>query len=168
MNLIPWYILIEGTGVSMSDLVMSDRKIEKKVRAAIPADDAWVRWTSHEGLLTFFGEDNLIELRPGGAFEIYFLMDNPYGTRGSEGCKILSYLPGKMLSFSWNAPPSIPEIRKSDYKTWVVVEFKAINPKETELILTHIGWPEDSAWNPVYEYFDRAWASVLDWFVKSL
>ncbi len=56
-------------------------------------------WTTSEGLRAFFGVDNRIEMVSGGAFEIYFLMENEYGLRGSEGCKVISLLPQKMLSF---------------------------------------------------------------------
>jgi len=63
-----------------------------------PVDTAWWKWTTHEGLLTFFGESNKIELHPGGAFEIYFSMDQPEGLRGAEGCKVLSFIPEKMFS----------------------------------------------------------------------
>jgi uncharacterized protein YndB with AHSA1/START domain/predicted enzyme related to lactoylglutathione lyase len=125
-------------------------------------DTLWHSWTTHEGLKTFFGKDNKIELVPDGAFEIYFLLDKPIGLQGSEGCKVLSYLPKKNISFSWNAPPQFVEERKSGYKTWVVVEFNFITNDQTELILTHLGWPKDENWNVVYDYFDVAWKIVLD------
>ena len=141
---------------------LTDRKIKKSVNLNMPAADLWTKWTTHEGLLSFFGRDNKIELIPGGAFEIYFLTDNPYGLRGSEGCKILSYLPERMLSFSWNAPSQFPVIRSLDYKTWVVVEFNKVSKSETNVTLTHLGWPSGDDWNQVYDYFDNAWGSVLE------
>ena len=30
------------------------------------------------------------------------------GQRGTEGCRVLSYVPGEMFAFEWNFPPSIP------------------------------------------------------------
>ncbi len=140
---------------------ISGRQIQKTKVINSSLDSAWWKWTTHEGLLTFFGEDNKIELTPGGAFEIYFLMDNPYGLKGSEGCKVLSFLPKQMLSFSWNAPPQFKEIRESAYHTWVVVNFKTISGNRTEVTLTHLGWPEDKSWDTVYDYFNKAWDQVL-------
>lgn len=102
-------------------------KKSKIVRGTI--DEVWLKWTTHNGLKTFFGVDNKIELKLGGAFEIYFLMDQPEGLKGSEGCKIISFLPNEMLSFTWNAPPQFPTIRKKSYKTWVVLYFKALESK---------------------------------------
>lgn len=42
---------------------------------------------------------------------MYFNLNAPSGKKGSEGMKILSFLPETMLSFEWNAPPDFPEIR---------------------------------------------------------
>jgi predicted enzyme related to lactoylglutathione lyase len=88
-------------------------------------------------------------------------MDAPIGKRGSEACKVLSYLPKKYLSFSWNAPPQFEEVRSSTYNTWVVIEFNVLSNQQTELILTHLGWPKDERWNPVFDYFDKAWDQVF-------
>jgi uncharacterized protein YndB with AHSA1/START domain len=140
---------------------ITDKKICKTTFINIPLDKVWWKWTTHEGLLTFFGRDNRIELTPGGAFEIYFLMDNPNGLRGSEGCRVLSFLPNEMFSFTWNAPPNFKEVRESDYHTWVVVQFRSISAHQTEVNLVHTGWPDDAAWHAVYDYFNKAWDEVL-------
>lgn len=147
---------------------ISSKRIYKKTLIPSSRETVWWKWTTHEGLLSFFGRDNSIELTPGGAFEIYFLMDNPPGLRGSEGCKVLSYLPQEMLSFSWNAPPRYADVRASDYRTWVVIQLKEASPSKTEITLTHLGWPDDLAWEPVYDYFDSAWESVLEELSASL
>ena len=76
----------------------------------MPAD-VWKCWTTSEGFKSFSECDSTIELKVGGPFEIYFRANNPEGERGSEGCKILSYEPGSMLSFSWNAPPKFAAAR---------------------------------------------------------
>jgi uncharacterized protein YndB with AHSA1/START domain len=141
---------------------ISDKRIVKAKVFHQPLETIWWRWTTHDGLKTFFGADNSIELTPNGAFEIYFLLNSPVGEKGSEGCKVLSYLPKKLLSFSWNAPPQFEELRKSDYKTWVVVEFKPISETQTEIILSHLGWPIDETWTPVFDYFNSAWDFVLN------
>jgi len=146
---------------------ITGRSIEKLITLNCSINVLWEKWTTHAGLLTFFGRDNKIELAPGGAFEIYFITDNPYGLRGSEGCKVLSYLPGKMLSFSWNAPPELAEARDSGYYTWVVVNFVELSEGESRLELFHLGWPEGKIWEEVFDYFDNAWDSVLDWLNKS-
>ena len=146
---------------------ISGKKIIKSATVPHSLDTTWRRWTTHRGLCTFFGADNQIDLTPGGAFEIYFLMDQPYGLRGSEGCKVLSFLPQRMLSFSWNAPPQFPVIRDSRYQTWVVVELHPVSAGQTQVVLTHLGWPEDPDWDVVYDYFDSAWETVMGWLMRA-
>lgn len=146
---------------------MSEKAIIKKAIVNCSLDSMWWKWTTHEGLLTFFGEDNKIELKPDGAFEIYFSKNAPEGQKGSEGCKVLSFIPKRMFSFSWNAPPSLMEARESGYHTCVVVEFKAISNSATEVILTHSAWPDEKKWDAVYEYFVPAWGFVLEWLSNS-
>ncbi len=146
---------------------ITDKQIIKTQIVNCSTDKVWSKWTTHEGLLTFFGEDNKIELIPGGSFEIYFSKDAPAGLRGSEGCKVLSFLPNQMFTFSWNAPPKYMEERNSGYYTWVVVNLKSASPNQTEVVLTHLGWPEDKNWDLVYEYFDAAWGKVMEWLKDS-
>jgi len=147
---------------------VTNKQIVKTKTINQPLDTVWWRWTTHEGLKTFFGSDNKIELMPNGAFEIYFLLENPAGLRGSEGCKVLSFLPQRYFSFSWNAPPQFEEVRKSDYKTWIVVEFNAISDNQTQITLTHLGWSDDERWTPVFDYFSKAWDVALNNLSKNV
>jgi uncharacterized protein YndB with AHSA1/START domain len=84
--------------------------LEKVVKAKV--DDVWKAWTTREGIASFFAPASLIEPRVDGAYEMYFAPDLAPGRRGGEGNRILALDPGKLLSFSWNAPPSLPEARK--------------------------------------------------------
>jgi uncharacterized protein YndB with AHSA1/START domain len=147
--------------------VLTDKIIKKSRTVDCSIDTMWWKWTTHDGLRTFFGEDNNMELQIGGPFEIYFSNDVPEGSRGSEGCKVISYLPKEMISFSWNAPPKFPDIRNGDYHTWVVVTFKAVKGNRTEVRINHLGWLKGEDWDQVYQYFDKAWVTVLDWLEKS-
>jgi uncharacterized protein YndB with AHSA1/START domain/predicted enzyme related to lactoylglutathione lyase len=160
-------IIMSNNSSGQTEMKLSDKQIKIARLLNQPIDTVWKRWTTHEGLKTFLGYDNKIELTPGGAFEIYFLKDNPVGLKGSEGCKVLSYLPGKYFSFSWNAPPKFMDIRDSDYKTWVVLDFKALPNNRTDITLTHLGWPADEKWTPVFDYFSAAWEHALDQLAKN-
>ena len=146
---------------------INSKILQKKRIVESSTSDLWWRWTSPEGLATFFSKNNKVELRLNGPYEIYFLMDNPYGLRGSEGCRIISFLPEKMLSFTWNAPPEYKEIRELKHETWVVIYFSAMGENRTEIELNHHGWLEGKKWDAVYDYFDKAWGIVLDWLEKS-
>lgn len=118
-----------------------------------------------DGMAEWWAEHNEIELRVGGPFELYMLPDAPVGTRGSDGCRILSFLPERMLSFTWNAPPDQPHTRPRH--THVVVEFEEPAEAGTRVRLSHLGWPEQDwqehpdEWQETYDYFERAWGQVM-------
>ena len=90
---------------------------------------------------------------------MYFLLDNPTGTRGGEGNRILSFVPDKMLSFEWNAPPQFPDVRKE--KTWCVIFFDKLDLNSTKIRFYHLGWKEGDEWDQVYDYFQNVWDYVL-------
>jgi uncharacterized protein YndB with AHSA1/START domain len=115
-------------------------------------------WTSAEDLQSWWPIPSArIDLRVGGLFELLFLTDEQKGARGSEGCRILSYAPSKMLSFTWNSPS---HLGLRDAQTWVVMEFREV-AGGTELALTHCGFLEGQEWDQCRAYFQQAWRRVL-------
>ena len=143
-----------------------ERIIKKEVTVSAPIDDVWRAWTTSEGVTSFGPPAAKIELRVGGAYEWYFMPDQPPGARGSDGCRVLSYLPMRMLSFEWNAPPSIPKLRESDAKTHVIIEFEEVEAGQVTVTLSQLGLGQGEEWDKYYEYFDAAWGRVLDGLVK--
>lgn len=138
----------------------------KEVLLQAPVQQIWEMWTTAEGITSFFAPKATVELEIGGKFELLFMLDNPIGLQGSENCKILSYLPEKMFSFSWNAPPQFPVVREQFH--WYVLNLIAINEQTTKLELTGLGWKDTEEWNLVYQYFDVAWTNVLNNLQKKL
>ena len=98
---------------------------------------------------------------------MYFAPDAEAGKKGSDGCKILSYLPGKMLSFSWNAPPSIPEVRDHPHKAWVVVRISETE-EGSKVELDHIGFLTGEEWEKTIDYFENAWEIVMNRLTESI
>lgn len=133
--------------------------IRKVVEVAATVDEVWTAWTTATGVKTFFAPDATVELAVNGKYELYFDPSQPTGQKGSEGCRILSFVPGEMLSFSWNAPPSMPLIRTE--RTWVVLHFQANGEKQTRVSLIHLGWQVGEEWQKALQYFDKAWNLVL-------
>lgn len=147
---------------------VSPREIVHEVIAPIARDRAWQLWSTSEGLASWLVDAAKVELRPGGAYEIYFMTSAPEGSRGSEGCRVLSFLRGRMLSFTWNAPPLLAKTRHEH--TWVVIELSD-EGEGTRVRVTHTGWPtsglrDEPQWEETFAYFDRAWASVLGQLVS--
>ena len=125
--------------------------------AAAPRE-VWSAWTSSEGLASWWGPPGSnIELRIGGSYEIYFSLDEEEGRRGSEGCRVLAYVPGESLSFTWNAPPHLP-LRSAN--TWVVLTFTS-TAGGTNVRLVHTGFLAGDDWDDYMAYFADAWGFVL-------
>ena len=73
--------------------------------------------------------------------------------------RFMALQPKTMLSFDWNAPPSMPEARAQ--RTFVVVRFERVGDAVTRVSLHHTGWGDGGEWDKAYAYFDRAWGGVL-------
>ena len=137
----------------------AERAIDKEVLVAASIDPAWDAWTTREGVTSFFAPDARIEPRVGGAFSIHFDPGAAPGSKGADDMRYLALQPKKMLSFDWNAPPSLPEARQQ--RTFVVVRFEAQGDKTTRVTLHHVGWGDGGEWDKAYSYFDRVWGAVL-------
>ncbi|MFT3879281.1 MAG: SRPBCC domain-containing protein [Gemmatales bacterium] len=131
--------------------------------------EAWHLWTTNEGFQKSVGvQGSDIELKIGGKYEIYFGMTLPVGQRGSEGSTVLSYHPMEMFAFSWNAPPSIPELRKAGAMTQVVLRFESTAPNQTKVTLTHLGIGTGKDWDKYQQYFKNAWPNVTKHMIDYL
>ena len=137
----------------------NSKSIEKSAVIAAPIDSVWAAWTTPEGVKSFFAPDCKIELKPGGAYEMYFDSEAPAGQRGSEGCVVKYLNPETELHFTWNAPPHLPDVRKE--RTLVKLYLTALSDSETQVKLVHEGWGEGKEWNKAFEYFDAVWGQVV-------
>jgi len=143
----------------------AERALDKEVVVAAPIESVWQTWTTRAGIRTFFAPDAEIDARVGGAFHIHI---NPYaepGMKGADDMRFMALQPPTMLSFDWNAPPSLPEVRAQ--RTFVVVRLAPIDEKSTRVTLHHTGWGTGGQWDDTYAYFDRAWGAVLGNLKKS-
>ena len=125
-----------------------------------PVADVWKAWTTTAGIESFFAPKAArVEPVPGGAFELWFGVNNPEGSRGSEGCLFHSVRPMEQLVFEWNAPPELPTIRK--LRTLVYLDFKPLPGNRTELTLRNFGYGDGPEWARSKAYFEKAWPEVL-------
>lgn len=130
-------------------------RVEGNVTA--PVSEVWRVFTTSEGAEEFFAQKAHIELAIGGPYEIQF---DPNDERsGTRGLKILSYAPEEMISFQWNAPPEMPEVRNGG--TWVVVELHPVDAYTTHVTITHLGWKQGPEWDLAYAHFQQGWSELL-------
>lgn len=167
-------IFLGSTEANAADRATAPVELQRVVRK--PPDEVWRLWTTSAGWKQFFGVDAQIEPKIGGKWEIYFNGAAPVGSRGSEGCTVQTLVPGRLIAFSWNAPPQFQHARMR--RTWVVVEILPDHAVEgggnstmsTRVRLTHLGFDEQCDHNPdhagewaeVRQYFSNAWPKVLD------
>ena len=144
---------IAASGTEFESLSLS-------VRVDTDCATAFRAWTDKDALQAWWPvPDARIDLRVGGPFELLFVADAQPGAQGSEGCKILSYIPDRMLSFTWNAPPHLaPALRQAH--GWVVLTFTEM-VDGTEIELTHNGFLTGPEWDECRTYFRQAWKRVL-------
>ena len=136
-----------------------DRAIRGEVIVPAGVDAVWEAWTTPEGITSFFGPACNIDLRVDGSYEILFDPEAEPGRRGGEGVRILALQPRNMLAFTWNAPPSMPEVRKQ--RTHVVVRFTPVGEASTKVTLFHDGWGVGPEWDEAFDYFTKAWIDLV-------
>jgi uncharacterized protein YndB with AHSA1/START domain len=138
---------------------MKERFIFGEIEIPAQLDQVWEAWTTERGIKSFFAPDCQIDLNPDGMYEIYFDPSAAVGEKGGEGLRVMAVQPMQMLSFSWNAPTTLPEVRQQ--RTHVVVRLYAMDENLTRVTLYHDGWGTGFEWDQAYNYFQQAWLQIV-------
>ena len=154
-----WLPAVAWPRFALPPAASAERSIDKDVVVAATVDEAWAAWTTREGVVGFLAPEAEVDARPGGAFHIHFDPTAPDGSKGADDMRFLAVQPKMMISFDWNAPPSLPEARAQ--RTVVVVRFESVSQSATRITLHHTAWGSGGEWDEAYAYFDRAWGNVL-------
>jgi uncharacterized protein YndB with AHSA1/START domain len=144
--------------LACSPAAASDRMLRAEITVAAPVAELWQAWTTADGIATFFAPQGRVDLRVDGTYDVWFNPAGAPGERGAEGMRILDVDPSRRFAFTWNAPPSIPAIRGK--RTMVVLDFIPRGDRTT-LRFTQWGWGDGPDWDRAYDYFDRAWRTVV-------
>ena len=159
MKILPTLVAILTAAATSCTAEAQERTIAKDVVVKAPAAEVWKAWTTNEGIQSFFAPEAFVEPRAGGTFHIHFNPYAPRGLKGADDMRVLAVQEGRMLSFTWNAPPYYPEVRGQN--TYVTVRVKPVSDTETRVTLVHGGWGDGGQWDQVYDYFGKAWTAVL-------
>jgi len=110
-------VAISGsTALTAPSARAAERSLDKEVIIDATIDQAWDAWTTGAGITSFFAPEAKIEPHVGGAFAIYMNPLAEPGLRGADDMHFMALQPKKMISFDWNAPPSLP-LRNSPLTT---------------------------------------------------
>jgi uncharacterized protein YndB with AHSA1/START domain len=151
-------IVLLATNALVAQPLQPDIMVTRVINA--PVADVWKAWTTTDGIESFFAPKAVkVVPEPGGALELWFGLDMPEGSRGTEGCLFHSVVPQKQLVFEWNAPPTIPTIRK--LRTLVYLDFTPVDGNRTSLTLRNFGYGEGDEWAKTKAYFEKAWPAVM-------
>jgi uncharacterized protein YndB with AHSA1/START domain len=149
--------LLPALGIEAAPRASADRAVHAEVIVNASQSEVWKAWSTNEGAETFFAPKTNIDVRIGGPYEIFF---NPAEIgQSTTGMKVLSYIPGKMLSFEWSLPKDeFPQLK--DERGWVVVELSALSPTRTRVRVTHLGWGRGHDWDRAFAHMNRGWAEL--------
>lgn len=168
LALLLWFAPLTAIAASL-ELPTAYRLVVKQTVVPASADDAWRLWTTNEGFQSFFpgapGFKTNIKLEPGGPYEVFLIAGAPKGSQGCDGCMILGYQEGRMLSFTWT---NRPDMAVRPHRTNVVLTFEPLSERETRVTLVQDGWGVGADWNIAHDYFDKAWGHVLDAYKKRI
>lgn len=124
----------------------------------VAIEKVWQTIATPNGITGFMSPSISVVPEVGGAYEIYFDPDGPEGSRGSEGMKVLTLEAPYRFGFTWNNPPVLAAIRGE--QTAVFIELTSTNDG-TRIELHHTGFGHSEDWDKSYDYFTRAWGSIV-------
>jgi uncharacterized protein YndB with AHSA1/START domain len=108
-----------------------ERILAMSIEINASLDSVWSRWTSESGRRKFLAPASTFEFATMGRVEVLFNPAAPEGQRGAENNRLLSYADKEMISFTWDAPPNFPAIRKQ--RTIVVFRFSKLDNNKHSL-----------------------------------
>ena len=143
-----------------------------------PVAEVWKAWTTSEGIESFFAPKAVkVEPWPGGAFELWFGVNLPEGSRGCEGCKVHSVRPLDLGAWDMPTRAAAMEMnihgihgagdsliyfveRREDLSIYDV-DFKPLPGSRTEVTLRNFGYGDGDDWVKTKAYFQTAWNNVM-------
>jgi uncharacterized protein YndB with AHSA1/START domain len=139
--------------------ILVDRAIQFQLDLDAPIQEVWQAWTTEAGITSFFAPACILDFRPGGAYGIFFDPDEEPGKRGGDGMIVLAFSEPHFLSFTWNAPLTLPDVR--DHRSHVTIRLEEIVKNKTRLYFREDGFAEGGQWERRIEYFISAWGKVV-------
>lgn len=155
----------ERSGLLAQPLTLAEQDLTQEkiihlgIRINAPIDSVWSRFSTARGMEKFFAPVCIFTPEVLSVFEVFFDPGAMPGRRGAENNRILVIQEKKMISFTWDAPPQTPEVRKN--RTVVAIRMFKTNENETLVTLSQTGWGMGPEWDATVTYFEKAWGSFV-------
>ena len=137
------------------------RVIRLSVRVNRPAGDIWTALSTAEGWKRWAVKAAWVDFRVGGIIETNY---DPAATQGSPANirnQIVAYVPGRLLAIrNIQAPPGFQHAEEFS-RTSTVIELHPAGPEETDVVLTHVGYRPEPAFDALYAMFHAGDAWTL-------
>lgn len=109
------------------------------IEMVVPAtpEQAFAAVASEAGLSKWAAPGAKVELKLGGAYEIWFAPQNPPGRRGMENTKVLSYVPNEMIAYTGGY--TCKWMMENQERPWAVYRIQRVDAKQVKVIYTAFG-----------------------------
>ncbi len=134
--------------------------VEAVVQA--PVSEVWRLFTTNEGLSSWMAPVVEIDLRIGGTLRTSYSREGKIGGLGTITKTILSYDPGRMLSFKESGVPAGTPSKEALESVWTVIYFEPAGEGRTRLTVVGLGYGEDAASLGLRELFRTGTAQTLE------
>src|SRR5262249_2182756 len=108
-----------------------------------PVAQVWNAFTTKQGIESWMVTKTEFELLAGAIWKTSYSRDSNLNDDASIHHVILSYDPGRMLSYRTIKPPRGFQFPDALAKTWVVVYFEPLGANQTKLTTRMLGYTDD-------------------------
>ena len=126
-----------------------------------PVAQVWEAFTTSKGAESWMVAHAEVDLRIGGKMRTHYDPKGKLGDPGTIENTILSFHPERMLSMRNTKAPAKFKDAEAFQKTWTVIYFEKMGPKQTKVTVVGLGWGADEASQRVRAFFDRGNAYTL-------
>ncbi len=127
-----------------------------------PVAEVWRLFTTKEGLSSWMAPVAEIDLKIGGSLRTRYSREGKLGGLGTITKTILSYDPGRMLSFKESGVPAGTPSREALESVWTVIYFEPAGEGRTRVRVVGLGYGEDAASQALRELFEKGTDQTLE------
>lgn len=139
-----------------------------ELRLPASAAETWAAWTVPAVLESWLTQKARVELRVGGAYELFWQPDEPE-KNSTLGCKLTAVEPQRRLAFTWRGPVPYAHLMNVGEPPPTHVEVLLESRGEGTVVrLEHAGWGAGKEWDEARAWQARAWAAAFEALPKVL